>query len=263
MNPHLTTSASPAIRSAAGSVSSIARSQSTPTGGWKAPTRFLPAAVLMPVLPPTAASTMPSSEVATGTQRTPRSQQAATNPARSVTAPPPTPTTASVRVNPAAPSRVPARGGDLDASCRPRRRAPRSAAAATPAARSRSATRRRRAAAAGRAAPRPASAPSSSGGQRAPAGHARPAPRTAARRATGMRVSSSIAAEPSRCPRPVAGPAGGRRAYTAGRGVRGHRARNSAGRTIVNGRPSPASSARHLGQARPPGPAAAPRRRSA
>ena len=49
----------------------------------------------MPVLPPTAASTMPSSVVGTCTTRTPRSQVAATNPARSVIAPPPSPTTAS------------------------------------------------------------------------------------------------------------------------------------------------------------------------
>ena len=58
----------------------------------------------MPVLPPTAASTMPSSVVGTCTTRTPRSQVAATKPARSVVAPPPSPTTASVRVKPAAPS---------------------------------------------------------------------------------------------------------------------------------------------------------------
>ena len=60
--------------------------------------------MLTPVLPPTAASTMPSTEVGTCTTRTPRSQHAATKPARSVTAPPPTPTIASVRVNPAAAS---------------------------------------------------------------------------------------------------------------------------------------------------------------
>ena len=58
MKPHLTTSASPPISSLRGSVSSAARSQSTPAGSWKAPTRFLPSAVLMPVLPPTAASTI-------------------------------------------------------------------------------------------------------------------------------------------------------------------------------------------------------------
>jgi hypothetical protein len=52
----------------------------------------------------TAASTMPSRLVGTCTTRTPRSQDAATQPARSVTAPPPTPTTASVRVKPASPS---------------------------------------------------------------------------------------------------------------------------------------------------------------
>ena len=58
----------------------------------------------MPVLPPTAASTMPSSVVGTCTTRTPRSQVAATKPPRSVVAPPPTVTTASDRVNPARPS---------------------------------------------------------------------------------------------------------------------------------------------------------------
>ncbi len=58
----------------------------------------------MPVLPPTAASTIASSVVGTWTTRTPRSQVAATKPARSVTAPPPTPTTASERVKPACPS---------------------------------------------------------------------------------------------------------------------------------------------------------------
>ena len=118
MKPHLTTSARPATRSSAGSVSSGSRSQSTPAGGWNAPTRFLPAAMLTPVLPPTAASTMPSSEVETGTQRTPRSQLAATKPARSVTAPPPTPTTTSVRVKPAAAQLVPAARGDLDGLAR-------------------------------------------------------------------------------------------------------------------------------------------------
>ena len=47
------------------------------------------------VLPPTAASTMPSSVVGTSTTGTPRSQVAAANPARSVAAPPPMPTTQS------------------------------------------------------------------------------------------------------------------------------------------------------------------------
>ena len=50
------------------------------------------------VLPPTAASVMASSVVGTSTSRTPRSQVAATNPARSVAAPPPTPTMQSLRV---------------------------------------------------------------------------------------------------------------------------------------------------------------------
>ena len=70
-----------------GSVASTSRSQSTPAGSWKAPTRFLPSAVLIPVLPPTAASTIASSVVGTWTTATPRSQVAATKPARSVTVP--------------------------------------------------------------------------------------------------------------------------------------------------------------------------------
>ena len=104
MKPHLTISAMPATRSGRGSVDRASRSQSTPAGGWNEPTRFLPSGVLIPVFPPTAASTIASSVVGTWTTRTPRSQVAATNPARSVTVPPPTPTTASVRVNPACPS---------------------------------------------------------------------------------------------------------------------------------------------------------------
>ncbi len=52
----------------------------------------------MAVFPPTAASTMPSSVVGTSTTGTPRSQVAAANPARSVAAPPPMPTTQSDRV---------------------------------------------------------------------------------------------------------------------------------------------------------------------
>ena len=104
MKPHLITSPRPATSSARGRVASVARSQSTPVGSWKEPTRFLPAPVLMPVLPPTAASTMASRVVGTCTTLTPRSQVAATNPPRSVVAPPPKVTTASERVKPASPS---------------------------------------------------------------------------------------------------------------------------------------------------------------
>ena len=99
MNPALITSARPLTYSAAGSDSSTARSASTPAGGWKAPTRFLPASMFTAVLPPTAASTTASRVVGTRISRTPRSQVAATNPARSVVAPPPTPTMASLRVS--------------------------------------------------------------------------------------------------------------------------------------------------------------------
>ena len=103
MKPAFTISANPARISLRGRVSSSSRSQSTAAGAWNAPTRFLPSFVLMPVLPPTAASTMPSTVVGTCTTRTPRSQVAATKPARSVIAPPPRPTTASLRVKSAWP----------------------------------------------------------------------------------------------------------------------------------------------------------------
>ena len=49
----------------------------TAVGSWNAPTRFLPSRVLMPVLPPTAASTIASRVVGTWTTGTPRSQLAA------------------------------------------------------------------------------------------------------------------------------------------------------------------------------------------
>ncbi|CDB23291.1 unknown [Bifidobacterium bifidum CAG:234] len=48
---------------------------------------------------------MASSDVGQLTYRTPRIHVAATKPARSVAAPPPTPTTASERVKPSSPSR--------------------------------------------------------------------------------------------------------------------------------------------------------------
>src|ERR1035441_3543829 len=54
--------------------------------------------MLTAVLPPIAASVTASSVVGSRTTRTPRSQLAATNPARSVVAPPPMPTIASSRV---------------------------------------------------------------------------------------------------------------------------------------------------------------------
>src|SRR5258708_1812046 len=105
MNPALITSARPLAYSSPGSDASTAGSASTPAGGWNAPTRFLPSAMLMAVLPPTAASTTASSVVGTSTSGTPRSQVAAVNPARSVAAPPPTPTIASRRPSRCAASR--------------------------------------------------------------------------------------------------------------------------------------------------------------
>lgn len=80
MKPVLTTSAMPATRSHRSRDSRAARSHSTPAGGWNAPTRFLPSAVLMPVLPPTAASTIASRVVGTCTTLMPRSHVAATKP---------------------------------------------------------------------------------------------------------------------------------------------------------------------------------------
>ena len=113
MNPALMTSASPATRSARGRVASTSRSQTTPAGSWKAPTRFLPSAVLMPALPPTAASTIASRVVGTCTTATPRSQVAATKPARSVTVPPPTATTASERVKASSPMTLQSRAATV------------------------------------------------------------------------------------------------------------------------------------------------------
>src|SRR3546814_20981245 len=101
MKPHLITSPSPARTSSIGSPSSSDRSQSTPAGSWNAPTRFLPAPVLMPVLPPTAASTMARTVVGTCTTLTPPNQLAATTTPRPLVAPLPSVTTAPDGVNPA------------------------------------------------------------------------------------------------------------------------------------------------------------------
>ena len=90
-------SAEPAMISSAGKVRRRSKSINTAEGSWKAPTRFLPAAVLIPVLPPTAASTIANKVVGTWMTLMPRIQVAATKPAISVTAPPPRPTIASVR----------------------------------------------------------------------------------------------------------------------------------------------------------------------
>ena len=63
-------------------------------GWWKAPSRFLPCRVLIPVLPPTELSTCDSSVVGTCTNGRPRSVVAAAKPARSPTTPPPSAITA-------------------------------------------------------------------------------------------------------------------------------------------------------------------------
>ncbi len=75
-------------------------SQSTAAGCQNAPTRFFPSGRFTPVFPPTAASTWARSDVATFTYAVPRWYVAAANPATSVTRPPPTATTTSLRASP-------------------------------------------------------------------------------------------------------------------------------------------------------------------
>src|SRR5581483_10241967 len=92
-----TSSAAPWRRSRSGSVSRSASSRRTSAGQWKAPTRFLPSGMSMPVLPPIAASTCPTSVVGTAAHRTPRRYVAAAKPATSVVHPPPKATTVPSR----------------------------------------------------------------------------------------------------------------------------------------------------------------------
>ncbi len=66
------TSAKPHAHSRTGSVSSTLGSDTTHSGWWNAPTAFFAAGRSIPVLPPTAASTIPTSEVGTAIQGTPR-----------------------------------------------------------------------------------------------------------------------------------------------------------------------------------------------
>ena len=72
----------------------------TDCGELNDPIKFFPCELFIPVLPPIAASTIPASEVGIAYQVIPRSQVAATKPARSVVEPPPMPTIASLRVKP-------------------------------------------------------------------------------------------------------------------------------------------------------------------
>ena len=98
--PYLTTSASPARSSRSGRVRRVAVSAITARGGWKAPTRFLPAGRSTAVLPPTEESTIASRVVGNCTMSTPRIQHAAAKPARSPTTPPPSASTVASRVAP-------------------------------------------------------------------------------------------------------------------------------------------------------------------
>ena len=90
-------------------------SASTRLGWWKAPTRFLPCGVLMPVLPPTEESTCASSVVGTCTKRTPRRTRLAAKPARSPITPPPSATTRSPRSSPISSRRSHRRASDREA----------------------------------------------------------------------------------------------------------------------------------------------------
>ena len=65
ITPYFTTSARPAFNSRSGSVVRNSVSMNTPAGWWNAPTRFLPAEMFTPVLPPTLLSTSASSVVGT------------------------------------------------------------------------------------------------------------------------------------------------------------------------------------------------------
>src|SRR5690606_25716294 len=95
--PYLITSAYPAPISRGGSVASVSRSASTRLGWWNAPTRFLPAAALIAVLPPTLESTCASSVVGSCTKPQPRLRIAAAKPVRSPITPPPSASTWSPR----------------------------------------------------------------------------------------------------------------------------------------------------------------------
>ena len=65
-------SAKPARVSRSGRVRKNSGFKLTPAGVWKVPTRFLPPARLIPVLPPVAASTMPRRVVGMSQKFTPR-----------------------------------------------------------------------------------------------------------------------------------------------------------------------------------------------
>src|SRR5690606_32782760 len=95
--PYLITSAYPAPISRGGSVASVSRSATTRLGWWNAPTRFLPAAALIAVLPPTLESTCASNVVGSCTKPQPRLRIAAAKPVRSPITPPPSASTGSPR----------------------------------------------------------------------------------------------------------------------------------------------------------------------
>ena len=95
----------PAAISSSGSDEITSTSTNTRRGCRNAPTRFFPAGVSTPVLPPTLLSTMASSVVGTWMYGIPRNRVAATNPATSPTTPPPTATTHASRPYPRSISR--------------------------------------------------------------------------------------------------------------------------------------------------------------
>ena len=100
MTPFLTHSAMPAARCRRSSVRRWRTSEMTPTGCWKAPSRFFATGWLTATLPPSAPSTMASSVVGRLTYGTPRMYALATQPPRSLMTPPPNVSTRSRRARP-------------------------------------------------------------------------------------------------------------------------------------------------------------------
>jgi 3-dehydroquinate synthase len=88
------------LRQMRSGLSEVIKSAMIAAGGQNVPIRFLPRSRSTPVLPPTAASTMPSSVVGAATHGRPRRATLAANPAMSVRTPPPTATTSSPRSTP-------------------------------------------------------------------------------------------------------------------------------------------------------------------
>ncbi len=128
----LIASTRPERSSARGRVDSSVLSATTSSGWWKAPTRFLPAAMSIAVLPPIAASICARSVVGSCTKATPRRKVAATKPARSPTLPPPKADDDAVPLAAGPRHRLPEPPRLRQALRRPRRRGPRASTERAP-----------------------------------------------------------------------------------------------------------------------------------